>query len=67
MLAEALALRNDQPMCLICLEFDKNAMSVVEARRALGEMRVAMDDDHAKAVEEKLEAAEADAALANTP
>ncbi len=51
-------------MCLICLEFDKNAMSVAEGRRALGEMRVAVGPSHAKEVEAKLDEAEAEAATA---
>ncbi|HEX4338698.1 MAG TPA: hypothetical protein VH062_22485 [Polyangiaceae bacterium] len=50
-------------MCLICIEFDKNAMTTREARRALGEMRVALEPGHVKEVEAKLaKAAEAEAA-----
>jgi len=45
-------------MCLICIEFDKSAMTFAEARRALGEMRVALDAAHVEEVEAKLTEAE---------
>jgi hypothetical protein len=45
-------------MCLICIEFDKSAMTSAEARRALGEMRLDLDPAHVEEVEAKL--AEAD-------
>jgi hypothetical protein len=45
-------------MCLICVEFDKHAMNVAEARRALGEMRGALDKAHVEEVEAKLDEAE---------
>jgi len=45
-------------MCLICIEFDKAAMSTKEARRALGEMRAKLDAKHIQEVEAKLDAAE---------
>jgi hypothetical protein len=41
-------------MCLICIELAKNAMTVKEARRALGEMRVKVGDEHAAEVEAKV-------------
>jgi len=41
-------------MCLICVEFDKQAMTLKEARRALGEMVPKLDPQHVKEVEEKL-------------
>ena len=44
-------------MCLICIEFDKSAMSVAEARRALGEMRADLDEEHVEALEAKLDEA----------
>jgi hypothetical protein len=47
-------------MCLICIEFDKAAMTSSEARRALGEMRVALDPIHLAEVEAKLAEAEAE-------
>jgi hypothetical protein len=48
-------------MCIICLDFDRGALKLSEARRALGEMRVTLDPDHVKEVEEKLAEAEAEA------
>jgi hypothetical protein len=45
-------------MCLICIEFDKSAMTTKEARRALGEMSVKLDPAHVKEVEAKLADAE---------
>ncbi len=48
-----------QGMCLICMELDKMAMTTREARRALGEMRVALDPAHVEEVEAKLAEAEA--------
>lgn len=41
-------------MCLICVEIAKSKMTVKEARAQLREMRVAMDRDHVREVEEKL-------------
>ena len=54
-------------MCLICLEFDKNTMSLKEARRALGEMVEKVGPRHAREVEEKLDAAEALAGASSPP
>jgi hypothetical protein len=45
-------------MCLICVEFDKQAMTVAEARRALGEARPGLAPSHATEVEAKLDEAE---------
>ena len=45
-------------MCLICVEFDKSAMNLAEARRALGEMRADLDKKHVEEVEAKLDEAE---------
>ena len=45
-------------MCLICMELDKMAMTPREARRALGEMRVALDPAHVEEVEAKVTEAE---------
>ena len=45
-------------MCLICIEFDKSAMNLKEARRALGEMRGDLDKKHVEEVEAKLDEAE---------
>jgi hypothetical protein len=52
-------------MCLICIEFDKSAMTFAEARRALGEMRGALDAAHVEDVEAKL--AEAERAASQPP
>lgn len=46
-------------MCLICVELAKQKMTASEGRRALGEMRVALDRAHVAEVEAKLDAAEA--------
>jgi hypothetical protein len=48
-------------MCIICVDFNRGALKVPEARRALGEMRPTLGTAHAREVEEKLDAAEADA------
>jgi hypothetical protein len=45
-------------MCLICIDFDRGALKLSEARRAFGEMRVKLGEAHAKEVEKKLEEAE---------
>jgi hypothetical protein len=45
-------------MCLICVELAKNAMTVTEGRRALGEMRGKLGADHVAEVEAKLAEAE---------
>lgn len=49
-------------MCIICVDFERGAMRLGEARRALGEMRVKLDPEHAREVEEKLDQAEAEEA-----
>lgn len=54
-------------MCLICIELDRSAMNVKEARRALGEMRVKMDAKHLEEVEQKLDEAEKAAGTTPTP
>ena len=41
-------------MCLICIDFERGAMKVKEARRALAEIRTALDPEHVKEVEHKL-------------
>jgi hypothetical protein len=54
-------------MCLICIELAKGAMSVPEARRALGEMRGKLGP-HVAEVESKLVESEANAGKpATTP
>ena len=50
------------PMCIICVELAKQAMTPSEARRALREMSSKLDQAHLAEVETKLVQAEADAA-----
>lgn len=46
-------------MCLICVEFQKERMTIPEANRALGEMIVVIGAEHASEVKQMLrEAAE---------
>lgn len=45
-------------MCLICVDFDRGALKLREAKRALGEMRSTLDAQHLKEVEKKLDDAE---------
>jgi hypothetical protein len=45
-------------MCLICIELAKQKMTAAEGRRALGEMREALDREHVAEVEAKLDDAE---------
>ena len=45
-------------MCLICIEFQKEKMTIKEARRALGEMIVGLEDEHVVEVEKMLQNAE---------
>jgi hypothetical protein len=48
-------------MCLICIDFDRGARKLREARRALGEMRSTLDAEHLREVEQKLDEAEREA------
>jgi hypothetical protein len=45
-------------MCLICVEFQKERMTVGEARRAFREMVTGMTPEHAREVERMLRKAE---------
>ena len=45
-------------MCLICIDFDRGALKLREAKRALGELRTTLDPQHLKEVERKLDEAE---------
>lgn len=47
-------------MCLICIDFDRGALKLREARRALGEMRAGLPPAHVAEVEQKLAEAEAE-------
>jgi hypothetical protein len=44
-------------MCIICADFDRGALKVDEARRALREMISTLDAGHARQVAEKLDEA----------
>lgn len=54
-------------MCLICVEFQKQRMTVAEARRALGEMAVGLGPEHAQAVQKLLREAEEQAQATTSP
>lgn len=41
-------------MCIICVHYEKEKMSILEATRALGEMRTTLDPEHVEEIEEKL-------------
>jgi hypothetical protein len=45
-------------MCIICIDFARGALKLGEARRALGEMRAKVGEEHAAEVELLLEQAE---------
>lgn len=45
-------------MCLICIEFQKERMSIAEARRALGEMIVDLPPEHTREIQQMLAEAE---------
>jgi len=49
-------------MCIICLEIEKNRLTIQEARRNFGEMSVSLGD-HAEEVEEMLSRLEIDQML----
>ncbi len=49
-------------MCIICLEIEKNRLTIQEARRNFGEMSVSLGE-HAKEVEEILSRLEIDEML----
>jgi hypothetical protein len=45
-------------MCLICIDFERGALKLREARRALGEMRGGLEPQHVRELEAKLDEAE---------
>lgn len=47
-------------MCIICVDFDRGALKVNEARRALGEMRTSLESEHVQELEARLDEAERD-------
>ena len=49
-------------MCIICVELEKNRLTIHEARRNFGEMSLSLGD-HAKKVEETLTKLEIEQAL----
>ena len=54
-------------MCIICIDFDRGALKPREARRALSEMREGLGSEHAKEVEQKLDAAEPEPDSSSNP
>jgi hypothetical protein len=52
-------------MCLICVEFQKQKMTVLEARRAFREMSVSLEAEHIREVEDMLDQAESEGAKTN--
>lgn len=47
-------------MCMICVDFQRQRMTLMDARRAYSEMVREMDPEHAKEVREMLDKAEKD-------
>ena len=45
-------------MCIICLEYQKNKLTLKEARRNFTEMSLTLDTDHRQEVEDMLDVAE---------
>ena len=45
-------------MCIICVDFERGALQLNEARRALREMQASLDAAHVREVEYKLDEAE---------
>lgn len=45
-------------MCIICVDFERGALKLKEARRALGEMRTSLESEHVEEIEKKLDEAE---------
>jgi hypothetical protein len=54
-------------MCIICIDFARGALKLNEARRALGEMRSALDPKHVREVEQQLDKAERNPPPTGTP
>ena len=53
-------------MCIICVDLQKSKMTPFEARRALGEMREVLDEEHVEEVEALIEEQEAEKAERDT-
>lgn len=45
-------------MCLICVDFQKQRMTITDARRALREMSSILEDEHVREVQEMIREAE---------
>lgn len=41
-------------MCIICVHYEKEKMSMQEAYRALGEMRETLEPEHVEEIEQRL-------------
>jgi hypothetical protein len=52
-------------MCLICVDFQRQKLTPLEAKRALGEMREKIGPEHTREVEQMLK--DAEAPIAPTP
>lgn len=48
-------------MCLICVDLQKERMTILDAKRAFREMVVDMDPDHAREVKDLIAAKETEA------
>ncbi len=46
-------------MCMICVDFQRERMTILDARRAYSEMVETMEPEHAREVREMLDEAEA--------
>ena len=45
-------------MCIICLEYQKNKLTLLEARRNFTEMVLSIDEEHRQEIEDMLDIAE---------
>jgi hypothetical protein len=54
-------------MCQICIDFERERLTLAEARRALGEMAQTLDPRHVEEVREMLRRAEDEEAASGTP
>ncbi len=41
-------------MCLICVDFQKQKMTITDARRALREMSTTLEDEHVREVQQMI-------------
>jgi hypothetical protein len=54
-------------MCIICVDFARGALKLGEARRALGELRAKVGEEHAAEVDRLLDLAEEDEGPPTSP